>query len=158
MERFNPSFRESLIIPLWSITVMLVVMNTTMFNVALPTVAQALHLTATSASWIVTGYSILFAISSITYSRLSDFIPIRTLLTLGLLLLGGASIVGMLATNYYMLMAARLLQAVGAASAPGLGIVLVTRYIPVERADARCRASSPPLRSALASDRSSAGY
>ncbi|WP_141334859.1 MFS transporter [Paenibacillus sp. tmac-D7] len=133
MERFNPSFRESLIIPLWSITVMLVVMNTTMFNVALPTVAQALHLTATSASWIVTGYSILFAISSITYSRLSDFIPIRTLLTLGLLLLGGASIVGMLATNYYMLMAARLLQAVGAASAPGLGIVLVTRYIPVER-------------------------
>lgn len=133
MENSGPLFRESLIIPLWSVTVMLVVMNTTMFNVALPAVAKQLQLTATTASWIVTGYSVLFAISSITYSRLSDFIPIRTLLMIGLLLLGAASIVGILASNYYMLMAARLLQAVGAASAPGLGIVLVTRYIPVER-------------------------
>ncbi|PUA38248.1 MFS transporter [Paenibacillus elgii] len=132
-EAASPSFRESLIIPLWGLTVLLVVMNTTMFNVALPTVAHDLGLTATAASWIVTGYSILFAISSITYSRLTDFVPIRTLLIIGLVLLGIASVIGLLAHNFYAVLAARLLQAIGAASAPGLGIVLVTRYIPLER-------------------------
>ncbi|WP_426451157.1 MFS transporter [Paenibacillus sp. S-38] len=129
----STSFKESLIIPLWSLTVLLVVMNTTMFNVALPTVAADLGLSTTSASWIVTGYSILFAIASITYSRLSDFLPIRTLLTAGLLLLGTGSIVGLLSHHFYGVLAARLLQAVGAASAPGLGVVLVTRYVPLER-------------------------
>ncbi|MFB6366659.1 MFS transporter [Paenibacillus elgii] len=117
----------------WGLTVLLVVMNATMFNVALPTVARDLGLTTTAASWIVTGYSILFAISSITYSRLTDFVPIRTLLMIGLVLLGIASVIGPLSHHFYGVLGAQLLQAIGAASAPGLGVVLVTRHIPTER-------------------------
>ncbi|MCZ8523957.1 MULTISPECIES: MFS transporter [Paenibacillus] len=129
----SASLRESLVIPLWSLTVLLVVMNTTMFNVALPTVASDLGLSPTNASWIVTGYSILFAIASITYSRLSDFIAIRTLLAIGLFLLGAGSVIGLFSHHFYGVLIARLLQAAGAAAAPGLGVVLVTKYIPVER-------------------------
>jgi DHA2 family metal-tetracycline-proton antiporter-like MFS transporter len=133
MNSEKAALRERIVIPFWSLTIMLVVMNTTMFNIALPRVAVQFALSATTASWIVTGYSIIFAISSITYSRLSDFIPIRKLLTIGLSLLGIASLIGFLSDNFTTLMIARLLQAAGAASAPGLGIVLVTRYIPLER-------------------------
>ncbi|TYR80772.1 MFS transporter [Priestia megaterium] len=126
-------FRESLIIPFWSLTVMLVVMNTTMFNVALPNVSKEFALTSTTSAWIITSYSIIFAIATITYSRLSDFIPIRQLLTIGLTLLGIASIIGFIADTFIMLLFARTLQASGAAAVPGLAMILITRYIPVSR-------------------------
>ncbi|WP_456279205.1 MFS transporter [Bacillus sp. AK128] len=125
--------QENKIILLWSFTVWLVVMNTTMFNVALPSVLSDLSLTSSTASWIVSGYSIVFAISTLTYSRLSDFIPISRLLLTGLTILGIASIIGFLAQHFYVLLLARVLQAAGAGAVPGLAMVLAGRYIPISR-------------------------
>ncbi|WP_204419555.1 MFS transporter [Bacillus tianshenii] len=129
----EPVLQESKVIIFWSITVWLVVMNTTMFNVALPSVLKELSLSSSTASWIVSGYSIVFAIATLTYSRLSDFIPIRRLLTIGLSLLAISSIIGFISSNFYMLLAARLLQAGGAGAVPGLAMVLAGRYIPISR-------------------------
>lgn len=131
MERTG--IQEGLIVGLLGFTVVLVVMNTMMFNLALPQIAAAFKLTSVASSWIVTGYSIVFAISSITFSRLSDFVPIRTLFTTGLTLLGTASVLGFFSDHFILLLIARLVQAAGAASVPGLAIVLITRYIPNER-------------------------
>lgn len=127
------TMRERAVSFLLGFTVVLVVMNTMMFNLALPKVAAEFALSPSTASWIVTGYSIVFAISSITYSRLSDFIPIRTLFTVALLSLGGASVIGLFSDGFGLLLGARLVQASGAGAIPSLGIVLVTRYIPVSR-------------------------
>lgn len=127
------SFKERLVIPLLGFTVILVVMNTMMFNLALPQITIDFGLTAVASSWIVTGYSIVFAISSITYSRLSDFVPIRRLFTIGLASLGAASLLGFFSHHFIPLLIARLIQASGAASVPALGIVLLTRYIPLSR-------------------------
>jgi MFS transporter, DHA2 family, metal-tetracycline-proton antiporter len=124
---------ERKVIPLWSITVWLVVMNTTMFNVALPSVLSDFTLTASTASWIVSGYSIVFALSTITFSRLSDYLPIRRLLIIGLTLLGASSILGYFADQFSVLLSARLLQAAGAGAVPGLGMVLAGKYIPLTR-------------------------
>jgi MFS transporter, DHA2 family, metal-tetracycline-proton antiporter len=126
-------FQENKVIYVWSFTVWLVVMNTTMFNVALPSVLADLSLTSTQTSWIVSGYSIAFAISTLTFSRLSDFVPIFRLLTIGLSLLSASSIFGFLSDHYYSLLAARILQAAGAGAVPGLAMVLAGRYIPVSR-------------------------
>lgn len=125
--------QENKIVLLWSITVWLVVMNTTMFNVALPSILDDFHLSSSTASWIVSGYSIVFAIATLTYSRLSDFIPIRSLLTIGITILGVASIIGLFATQFYLLLASRLLQAAGAGAVPGLAMVLAGKYIPESR-------------------------
>jgi DHA2 family metal-tetracycline-proton antiporter-like MFS transporter len=127
------AFRERIVIPLWSVMVWLVVMNTTMFNVALPRILADFALSPATASWIVTGYSIVFAISTVTYSRLSDYLPISRLLTVGVILLGVSSLIGFFSHDFYWLLFARLLQATGAASAPGLGMVLVARYVPLSR-------------------------
>lgn len=126
-------FQEKKVILVWSFTVWLIVMNTTMFNVALPTISTELSLTPTTVSWIVSGYSIAFAISSLTFSRLSDFIPISTLLLVGLCLLGVASFIGFFAHKFFLLLIARVLQALGAGSVPGLAMVLAGRYIPLSR-------------------------
>lgn len=125
--------QEGKIVLLWSITVWLVVMNTTMFNVALPSILADFQLSSSTASWIVSGYSIVFAIATLTYSRLSDFIPIRRLLTIGIIILGIASIIGLFAAQFYVLLVARLLQAAGAGAVPGLAMVLAGRYIPPSR-------------------------
>jgi DHA2 family metal-tetracycline-proton antiporter-like MFS transporter len=125
--------QENKVVLLWSFTVWLVVMNTTMFHVALPSVLLELSLTTSTASWIVSGYSIVFAISTLTFSRLSDYLPISRLLLIGLTLLGTASVIGFFSHHFYLLLASRVLQAAGAGAVPGLAMVLVARYIPISR-------------------------
>jgi DHA2 family metal-tetracycline-proton antiporter-like MFS transporter len=129
----RPAFRDGIVIPLLGLTVIIVIMNTMMFNLALPQVTAEFMLSSSAASWIITGYSIIFAISSITYSRLSDFVPIRLLLTIGLIAMGGASVLGFFSHHYMLLLVARLIQASGAGSVLSLTIVLITRFIPLAR-------------------------
>ena len=124
---------EKKLIFLWSFTLWIVVMNTTMCNVALASVIDDLQLAKTAASWIVSGYSIVFAIATLTYSRLSDFIPINRLLLTGLILLGISSVIGILANSFIFLIIARVLQAAGAGAVPALAFVLAARYIPIKR-------------------------
>jgi DHA2 family metal-tetracycline-proton antiporter-like MFS transporter len=127
------SFREGLVTVLLGLAVVLVIMNTMMFNLALPYVARQFSLTPSSTSWIVTGYSIVFAISSITYSRLSDFVPIRRLIMIGLASLSVAAVAGLFSNSFILLLIVRLVQASGAGSIPALALVLIVRYIPLER-------------------------
>lgn len=129
----QPPMREGLVTLLLGMSIVLVIMNTMMFNLALPDVALDFGISPASTSWIVTGYSIVFAISSITYSRLSDFIPIRRLLIIGLVSLSVSAIVGFFSDSYLMLLLVRIVQASGAGSIPALSLVLITRYVPVIR-------------------------
>jgi len=127
------SMKEGAVLGLLGITVVVVIMNTMMFNLALPDVAEAFQLSASSTSWIVTGYSIVFAISSITYSRLADFVPIRRLFIIGIMSLSLAAIAGIFSNSFLMLISARIVQASGAGAIPALALVLISRYIPLER-------------------------
>ncbi|MBP1965513.1 MFS transporter [Paenibacillus aceris] len=132
-EQEGSVMKEGVILLLLGITIVLVIMNTMMFNLALPDVAKAFQLSASSTSWIVTGYSIVFAISSITYSRLADFVPIRRLFIIGILSLSLGAIAGLFSNSFAMLLIVRILQASGAGSIPALSLVLISRYIPMAR-------------------------
>jgi len=125
--------REGIVYLLLGITIVLVIMNTMMFNLALPDVAEEFKLSPSSTSWIVSGYSIVFAISSITYSRLADFVPIRRLFAIGLLSLSLAAIAGLFSNSFIMLLIVRVIQATGAGSIPALALVLTSRYVPIDR-------------------------
>ncbi len=125
--------REKWMVFFMGVAVVLVIMNTMMFNLALPKVALEFTLSPAETSWIVTAYSIMFAIASITYSRLSDFIPIRRLFLIGLASLGTAAIAGFFVRDFVVLIGVRVLQASGAGSIPGLALVFISRHIPIER-------------------------
>lgn len=130
----QPAFKsERLATLVLGLAMVLVIMNTMMFNLALPDVTREFALTPSAASWIVTGYSIVFAISSITYSRLSDYVPIRRLVVISLLLFGLAAVVGLFADSFLALLAVRIVQASGAGAIPSLSLVLISRYVPVAR-------------------------
>lgn len=127
------AIREGLVTSLLGLSMVLVIMNTMMFNLALPSVSRDFGLSTSSTSWIVTGYSIVFAISSISYSRLSDFVPIKRLLVIGISSLSAAAIAGLFANSFLYLLIVRIVQASGAGAVPALALVLITRYVPLER-------------------------
>ena len=107
------------------------VLNTTMFNVSLPDIAEQFRLLPSRVSWVVSGYVIIFAISSVTYGRLADTYSIKTLVTIGLILFNAGSIIGFLSEWYPMLIAARIVQASGSGAIPALGMIIATGYFPV---------------------------
>jgi DHA2 family metal-tetracycline-proton antiporter-like MFS transporter len=124
---------DKVIMPFWMFGVFIVIMNTTMFNVSIPGIMNDFHITADLGSWIISSYSIGYALSTVIYSRLSDSVPMRRLLTIGLVILGLSSILGIFARDFNLLLAVRILQSAGAGAMAGLGLVLVSRYIPFER-------------------------
>ena len=127
------TLNEGSVTLLLGVSIVLVIMNTMMFNLALPDVSALFNMSTAGTSWIVTGYSIVFAIATITYSRLSDFVPIRTLYLTAITMLGTASFIGLFSDSFLVLLVARIIQAAGAGAMPALSIVLVTRYIPLGR-------------------------
>lgn len=125
--------KDKIVMPLWTCCLFIVVMNTTMFNVSLPVIIHDLQITSDLGSWVISSYSIGYALSTVIYSRLSDRIPVRKLLTAGLLILGLSSLLGLFAHSFAILLLTRILQSAGAGVMAGLGLVIASRYIPVER-------------------------
>ena len=121
---------ERKVIPLLSFCIFFNVLNGTMFNVAIPSIAEQFQLLPSQVSWVVTGYIILFAIGSVTYGKLADSYPVKNLITIGLLLFNLGSLIGFLSNWYPMLIAARLIQASGAGAVPALAMLIATRYFP----------------------------
>lgn len=114
-------------------TLILSVMNATMFNVALPVISAEFDLTPSAVSWMLGGYMIVYAIGSVTYGKLADKYRLKDLLTFGLLFFIAGSVVGLAASNYGMVIAGRLLQSAGASVIPATAMIIPVRYFPVEK-------------------------
>ncbi|QHW33479.1 multidrug efflux MFS transporter [Paenibacillus rhizovicinus] len=124
---------DKVVMPIWMFGVFIVIMNTTMFNVSIPSIIKDFDITADLGSWIISSYSIGYALSTMIYSRLSDSIPMRKLLLIGLTILGLSSVFGIFAQSFNQLLTVRILQSAGAGTMAGLGLVMASRYIPYER-------------------------
>src|SRR6476646_6770417 len=124
---------DKIVIPVWTIGLLIVIMNTTMFNVSIPSIIRDIGVSTSLGSWIVSSYSIGYALSTLIYSRLSDVLTIRRLLSIGLIIFGLSSIFGIFATNFQTLLIVRIAQSAGAGAMPGLGLVIANRYIPYEK-------------------------
>lgn len=109
------------------------VMNGTMFNVALPIIGKEFNLIPSQVSWVMTSYMVLYAIGSVVYGKLADRYRLKDLLTYGLILFAVGSIIGMLASDYWMIVLGRVLQAAGAAVLPATAMIIPVRYFAQER-------------------------
>ncbi|MCZ8517062.1 MFS transporter [Paenibacillus filicis] len=85
---------DKIVMPVWTFVVFIVLMNTTMFNVSIPSIIRDIGVSAALGSWIISSYTIGYALSTMIYSRLSDVLPIRRLLWIGLSILGLSSVFG----------------------------------------------------------------
>ena len=88
-------------------------LETTMVNVALPTLVRELHATDTQLQWVVDTYNLVFAALLLTVGSLSDRFGRKGFLLAGLAVFGVATVAGGLATSVGALVATRAFMGLG---------------------------------------------
>src|SRR5581483_6863722 len=98
---------------------LMVVLDATIVNIALPSAQKALHFTADNRQWVITAYALAFGSLLLLGGKLGDLFGRKWTLIGGLTGFAVASAIGGLAQSFGMLVAARALQgAFGAILAP----------------------------------------
>jgi EmrB/QacA subfamily drug resistance transporter len=121
-----------------AIASLMVVLDASIVNIALPQAQKALHISDANRQWVVTAYSLAFGSLLILGGRIADFVGRKKVFIIGLLGFAGASALGGIASSQGLLFAARGLQgAFAALLAPAaLSLINVTFTLPKERARA----------------------
>ncbi|MET9778974.1 MFS transporter [Streptomyces sp. NPDC006367] len=118
--------RPGLVLSLLAGAQFLVVLNTSIVNVALPTIGQDLRLTPTGLAWVVNAYLVAFGALLPVGGRLADLLGHRTAFLGGLVVFAAGSLAAGIPSDAGLLVAARAVQGTGAAllSPAGLAILL----------------------------------
>ncbi|MCS5721771.1 DHA2 family efflux MFS transporter permease subunit [Herbiconiux sp. CPCC 203407] len=133
-----PSSRRWLTLTTVALAQLMVVLDATVVNIALPSAQADLGFSDGDRQWIVTAYSLAFGSLLLLGGRLSDLMGRKRAFIIGLIGFALASALGGAADSFGLLVAARALQGVfGALLAPTALAVLTTTFtIPKERARA----------------------
>ncbi|WP_026169904.1 MULTISPECIES: MFS transporter [unclassified Streptomyces] len=119
------------------LAVFVVSIDTTVLNVALPTMSRDLGASAEALSWIIDAYTLVLAGVLLTAGSLSDRYGRKRLLMIGLVVFAVASAIGALAQEPWQVIAARGLMGVGGSFfMPGTLSILVHVFPPEERTKA----------------------
>ena len=104
-------------------------LDTSIVNVALPSIARDLHFSVQNLQWVLSGYVVTYGGFLLLGGRLADLLGRRLILMTGTALFGAASLVGGLAQDSGMLVGARLAEGLGAAlMSPAALSILTTRF------------------------------
>jgi EmrB/QacA subfamily drug resistance transporter len=117
---------------------LMVVLDTTIVNIALPSAQRSLGFSTDSRQWVVTAYALSFGSLLLVGGRLSDLLGRRRTLLIGLFGFALASALGGAAPNFGLLVAARALQ--GAFAAILAPAVLSTLNVTFQEGKERARA------------------
>ncbi|RNL65220.1 MFS transporter [Nocardioides marmoriginsengisoli] len=109
---------------------LMVVLDSTIANIALPFIGKDLDVSAGNLQWIVTGYALAFGGLLLLGGRLGDLYGRRRVFMIGLTIFAIASGLGGFAENEAMLLASRGLQGLGAALAAPAALALITTTFP----------------------------
>src|SRR5258708_30797114 len=117
---------------------LMVVLDTTIVNVALPSIRASLGFGETSLAWVVNAYLLTFGGFLLLGGRLGDLFGHRRIFLGGIALFTVASLACGLSTSQNMLIAARAVQGLGGAvvSAVALSLLLLLFQEPLERTKA----------------------
>jgi EmrB/QacA subfamily drug resistance transporter len=113
-----------------SLTQLMLVLDELIVNTALPHIQRSLHFSGTGLEWVVTGYAVTFGGLLMLGGRAGDVLGRRRMLSAGILLFTAASLAGGLATSSWLLIAARVLQGIGAAAAAPAALSLIAVTFP----------------------------
>ena len=109
---------------------LMIILDATVVNIALPNIARGLHLSATGLSWVLNSYSLTFGGLLLLGGRAGDILGRRRAFLGGLALFTLASLAGGLASSASELLAARALQGVGAAFATPATLATIVASVP----------------------------
>jgi EmrB/QacA subfamily drug resistance transporter len=105
---------------------LMLILDATVMNVALPRIQVGLHFSPTSLAWVMSSYTLTYGGLLLLGGRAGDILGRRRMFMAGIALFTVASLAGGFATTAGWLLAARVLQGVGAAAAGPSTIALIT--------------------------------
>ncbi|MFF3944440.1 MFS transporter [Streptomyces sp. NPDC001902] len=109
---------------------LMVVLDATIVNIALPHIQDALSFSTTDLSWVLNAYTLTFGGLLLLGGRAGDILGRRRVFVFGILLFSLASLLGGFAQEPWQLLAARSLQGVGGAIASPTSLALITTNFP----------------------------
>ena len=125
--RLNPA---SLVLAVILTSQLMVVLDATIVNVALPDMKSALHFSDSQLSWVLNAYTLTFGGLLLLGARSGDLLGRRRTFLAGITVFTVASLVGGFATAGWFLLAARALQGVGGALAAPSSLALLATMFP----------------------------
>ena len=129
--------RRRQVLAVMCLSLLIVVVDNTVLNTALPSLARALHASSTDLQWITDGYTLSFAALLIVAGALGDRFGRRGALLLGLAIFGTGSVAAALSRSPEALIACRAVMGVGGAFVMPATLSILTSVFPAkERAAA----------------------
>src|SRR5580704_18817492 len=134
----EPDPRRWLILVVIAVAQLMIVLDLTVMNLALPSAQKALDFSNVDRQWVVTAYALSFGSLLLFCGRLADIVGRKVMFLTGLAGFAAASAVGGASVNFEMLVTARACQGVFAAMlAPAaLSLLTTTFTVPKERGKA----------------------
>src|SRR5215470_11187601 len=102
------------------------VLDVSIVNVALPSIGDSLHFSATGLQWVITAYAITFGGFLLLGGRAGDILGRKRMFLVGVLIFSSASLVCSFASTTGVLIAARAVQGFGAAIVSPATLSIIT--------------------------------
>jgi DHA2 family multidrug resistance protein-like MFS transporter len=113
--------------------IVLVVLDSAIANVALPTIAHSLQVTPAASIWVVTAYQMALVMALLPCAALGESLGYRRVFTAGVALFTAASLLCALSPSLPWLIAARFVQGLGGSAVMSLGVALLRFVVPHHR-------------------------
>jgi len=105
-------------------------LDSSMLNIALPTISQSLGVTSGAIIWVASAYSITTATTVLFFGRLGDMIGKTRFYLIGIAIYASSTLISGMATSLEMLVVARVIQAIGAGCTMANSQGIITMVFP----------------------------
>jgi EmrB/QacA subfamily drug resistance transporter len=110
----------------------ILMLDSTVVALALPTIERDLHASADSVQWVLNGYLLVISVLVVTAGRLGDIAGRRLIFVIGMAVFGAGSVLAAVASSDAVLVAGRVIQGIGGAAMLSLSLAIVSHAFPVE--------------------------
>ena len=110
----------------------ILMLDSTVVALALPTIEKDLHASADNVQWILNGYLLVISVLVVTAGRLGDIYGRRLVFLIGMAVFAAGSVLAALAGDDAVLVGARAVQGIGGAAMLSLSLAIVSHAFPVE--------------------------
>ncbi|HET9119796.1 MAG TPA: MFS transporter, partial [Solirubrobacterales bacterium] len=110
----------------------ILMLDSTVVALALPTIERELHASADNVQWVLNGYLLVISVLVVTAGRLGDIYGRRAVFLIGMAVFAAGSVLAALADDDAVLVAARGVQGIGGAAMLSLSLAIVSHAFPGE--------------------------
>ena len=111
----------------------ILMLDSTVVALALPTIERELHASADNVQWVLNGYLLVMSVLVVTAGRLGDIYGRRLVFLIGMAVFGAGSVLAAVASDDAVLVAARAIQGAGGAAMLSLSLAIVSHAFPVSQ-------------------------